>query len=212
MDQNIIFVYPLNALLNQLKAEFEKDSTLTVFEVDLVEEYQQLVASLGKSVTLSSDLKKTTRYLDLCKAVVSNKNHLNIFVSKDIPSGLTMVKLEKNGLNEAYPEYTKLKVIQNKVDGFFRTQETYDSGDSLKIVEKTNKADSNAAQKLERLSLENQIAKENDEKNSQEALKKAEKSSAAMDQMLSQIKSIDTSGLEDITKKRLQEAIRRQNS
>ena len=206
MEQNVIFVYPLNALLNQLKAELEKDSTITVFEVDLVEEYQQLVASLGKSVTVSSDLKKTTRYLDLCKSIVSKKNHLNIFVSKDLPSGLAMVKLEKNGLNEAFPEYTKLKLIQNKIDSFFRIFETYESTDSTKVIDKTNRADSNTAQKLERLSYENQVSTKNDEKNSSDILREKNKSALAMDEMLSQIKSVNPYMVESPAEKKMREA------
>jgi hypothetical protein len=206
MEQNVIFVYPLNALLNQLKAELEKDSTITVFEVDLVEEYQQLVASLGKSVTVSSDLKKTTRYLDLCKTIVSKKNHLNIFVSKDLPSGLTMVKLEKNGLNEAFPEYTKLKLIQNKIDSFFRIIETYESTDSTKVIDKANKSDLNTAQKLERLSSENQISTKKDEKNSLESLKEKNKAASAMDEMLSQIKSVNPYLVESPAEKKMREA------
>ncbi len=150
MDQNVVFVYPLNSILSQLKTELEKDTTLTIFEVDLVEEYQQLVSNLAKSITFSSDVKKTIRVLDLNKSTITKKNHYNLLVTKDLPSSLILSKMEKSGLNEALPDYTKIKVLQKKVDSFFRMAENFETEDPYAFLEKsknTKKED----QKVERL-------------------------------------------------------------
>jgi hypothetical protein len=150
MDQNVVFVYPLNSVLSQLKAELEKDTTLTIFEVDLVEEYQQLVSNLSNSFTFSSDLKKTIRLLDMNKTIVTKKNHFNLFVSKDLPSSLVLSKMEKAGLNEALPDYTKIKVLQKKVDSFFRLAENFESEDPYLFLEK-GKNEKKGDSKVERL-------------------------------------------------------------
>jgi hypothetical protein len=150
MDQNVVFVYPLNSVLSQLKAELEKDTTLTIFEVDLVEEYQQLVSNLSNSFTFSSDLKKTIRLLDMNKTIVTKKNHFNLFVSKDLPSSLVLSKMEKAGLNEALPDYTKIKVLQKKVDSFFRLAENFETEDPYLFLEK-GKNDKKGDNKVERL-------------------------------------------------------------
>ena len=150
MDQNVVFVYPLNSVLSQLKAELEKDTTLTIFEVDLVEEYQQLVSNLSNSFTFSSDLKKTIRLLDMNKTIVTKKNHFNLFVSKDLPSSLVLSKMEKAGLNEALPDYTKIKVLQKKVDSFFRLAENFESEDPYLFLEK-GKNEKKGDNKVERL-------------------------------------------------------------
>jgi hypothetical protein len=70
------------------------------------------------------------------KTIVTKKNHFNLFVSKDLPSSLVLSKMEKAGLNEALPDYTKIKVLQKKVDSFFRLAENFETEDPYLFLEK----------------------------------------------------------------------------
>ncbi len=196
MEQNVIFMYPLCPVLTQLKSELEKDSTLTVFEVDMVEEYCQLIPSLEGSITFSADLKKTTKYLESLKSYLTKKNHFNIFVSKQLPSGLAMTKMEKNGLNEAYPDYTKLAVLQKKVDSFFKVSESFEtSGDNKKTLEKNSQSQSGSDLKLEKLFTPNKLSKDSSDLEEQEREKKKASEAAALDELLGDVKTRDSASL-----------------
>ena len=75
MDKNVIFVYPLNAILSQLKSELEKDSSFEVLEVDMLAEYEPLVENLDYSITFSSDIKKTASFLEACRKFTKEKSN-----------------------------------------------------------------------------------------------------------------------------------------
>ena len=146
MDMNIIFVYPLSKVLIQLQAELEQDTLYTVFEVDMVDEYEQLIFSLETSITFSSDLKKTSQYLEISKKVLTNNNHLNLLVTKVLPSELVLSKMQKDGLDDALQEHTQLKFLYNKIKFFYKALTT-----KLLTKEGRGKIDESGDMRVERL-------------------------------------------------------------
>ncbi len=98
MDLNVIFISPLSELLKDLVNHLPQAEGFTVYELDSIDEYRQVVDFLPKSVTLTSNLKVTQSYLKLVKEVQSASSH-NILVSeREIPLMLD-VKLCSDGLN-----------------------------------------------------------------------------------------------------------------
>lgn len=175
MDENVIFIYPLNSILTQLKDELEKDETFTVFEVDMIEEYEQLIENLEISMTFSFDAKKTAQYLELTRKVVTKRTHHNLLISKQAPSGLALSRMEKNGLNEYLPDYTQLKALMLKVNLFFKNINNY-GGKELSISSKgPSKIDTQSAQRIERLVKDEKVSiVTDDEQDDQIALKNSE--------------------------------------
>ncbi len=168
MDKNVIFVYPLNAILSQLKSELEKDSSFEVLEVDMLTEYEPLVENLEYSITFSSDIKKTASFLEACKKFTKEKNHLNILISKQMPSGLVLSKMEKDGLNESLADFTQLKALMVKINHFYKNYvAALGSGFSYQ-ANPLDKIDTTSAQRIERLMNEDKTlgASKNDESNS----------------------------------------------
>jgi hypothetical protein len=151
MDKNVIFLFPLNKVLLELKKEIEQDQSINLFEVDMIEEYQQVVATLDSAITFSTDLKKTENYLNRCKKIVLSKLHKNILIAKDNPSGLVLSKMEKNGLDEVLNEFTPLKTLSHKIKVFFKTIETTQSQVEYELTSSDNSIDTHSRQRIERL-------------------------------------------------------------
>ena len=138
----------------QLKDELEKDESFTVFEVDMLDEYEQLVENLPDSMTFSSDLKKTAQYLELTKKVVTKRCHHNMLVSKIVPSGLVMSRMQKNGLNDFLSDFTQIKSLMLKVNFFFKNVKNVASKDLSINSKGTAKIDTQSLQRIERLVAE----------------------------------------------------------
>ena len=149
MDKNVIFVYPLNTVLNELKKELEKDESFSVLEVDMLEEYAPLVESIDHSITLSADLKKTAMFLEACRKYTKEKNHLNILISKQVPSGLALSRMEKDGLNEFLGDFTKLKTLMVKINHFYKDFVVNTGRDFSAHGGHSNKIDTTPIQRLE---------------------------------------------------------------
>jgi hypothetical protein len=165
VDKNVIFVYPLNTVLNELKKELEKDNSFSVLEVDMLDEYAPLVGSIDFSITFSADLKKTAIFLETCKKYTKEKNHLNILISKQVPSGLVLSRMEKDGLNEYLGDFTKLKTLMVKINHFYKDFVVNAGRDFSGHGGNPNKIDTTSAQRLERLIQEDKSIKQslNDE-------------------------------------------------
>ncbi len=86
IERNVVFLYPLSDKLQQLKASVEEDNSYTVYELDSLSEYHQLIGVMEHAVTFSADLKKTELYLNECKKFVRDKKSKNILIqAKNIP-------------------------------------------------------------------------------------------------------------------------------
>jgi hypothetical protein len=149
VDKNVIFIYPLNTVLNELKKELEKDESFSVLEVDMLEEYAPLVESIDHSITLSADLKKTAMFLEACRKYTKEKNHLNILISKQVPSGLALSRMEKDGLNEFLGDFTKLKTLMVKINHFYKDFVVNTGRDFSAHGGHPNKIDTTPIQRLE---------------------------------------------------------------
>lgn len=160
MDKNVIFVYPLNAVLNELKKELEKDESFSVLEVDMLDEYAPLVGSINFSMTFSADVKKTAMFLEACKKYTKEKNHHNILISKNMPSGLVLSRMEKDGLNEFLGDFTKIKTLMVKINHFYKDFVVNAGRDFSTHGGHPNKIDTTSAQRLERLIQEGKSIKQ----------------------------------------------------
>jgi hypothetical protein len=158
MDKNVIFLFPLNKVLLELKKEIEQDSSYNLFEVDMIEEYQQVVGTLDSSITFSTDLKKTENYLSRCKKIISSKQHKNILLAKDNLSGLVLSKMEKNGLDEVLNEFIPLKTLSHKIKVFFKTLEASQVQSEHEIASRDMSIDTQSRQRIERLTKEEERA------------------------------------------------------
>ena len=154
MDKNVIFVYPLNAILSKLKSELEKDSSFEVLEVDMLSEYEPLVENLDYSITFSSDIKKTASFLEACRKFTKEKNHLNILISKQMPSGLVLSKMQKDGLNESLADFTQLKSLMIKINHFYKNYVSAIRSNLSYEPNSLDQIDTTSAQRIERLMSE----------------------------------------------------------
>ncbi len=136
IERNVVFIYPISKVLQELKNELENNDQYVVYELDSVAEYGQLIGVMEHSVTFSSDLKKTESYLESCKQFVRGKNARNFLVSdKTLPPHI-FGKLQKLGLNESIKNDVNLKKLSHKINLFFTT---FDQ-EQKKIEEEKNKA------------------------------------------------------------------------
>ena len=155
MDKNVIFIYPLNAILNELKKELEKDKSFSVLEVDMLSEYGPLIESIHASITFSADIKKTAMFLEACKKYTKEKAHHHILISKQTPSGLVHSRMEKDGLNEYLGDFTKLKTLMVKINHFYK--DVLPEVDVIASFRPTlpDEIDSVSEQRIERLIVNN---------------------------------------------------------
>ena len=70
IEKNVVFLFPIASVLLKLKEKLEADSNFTIYEMDSLAEYSQIVGILEYSVTFSTDLRKTSRYLQENKSFV----------------------------------------------------------------------------------------------------------------------------------------------
>ena len=119
IERNIVFLYPISAKLTELKKIYEEANDHTIYELDSVSEYVQLIGVLEHSVTFSSDLKKTEQYLEEAKQFVRIKESKNYLIQEKNISPLVFSKLQKNGLDEIIKEDVNVKSLSHKVNMFF---------------------------------------------------------------------------------------------
>ncbi len=155
LDKNVIFIYPLNTILNELKKELEKDESFSVLEVDMLSEYVPLIESIHVSITFSADIKKTAMFLEACKKYTKEKSHHHILISKQTPSGLVHSRMEKDGLNEFLGDFTRLKTLMVKINHFYKdVLAKVDVASSFRST-LPDEIDSVSEQRIERLIVNN---------------------------------------------------------
>lgn len=122
IEKNIVFIYPLSQKLKELKEELEseeEESGFTIYELDSVDEYGQLIGVMEHSITFSSDIKKTESYLENSKQFVKSKTSRNFLVQDKTVLPHIFSKLQRIGLNEIIQEEVPLKNINHKIKMFF---------------------------------------------------------------------------------------------
>lgn len=119
VERNIIFLYPLAPVVNELKKQLEENESYTVYEMDSIGEYKQLIGILEYSVTFSTDLKKTSRYLQENDKLLKSLNAKNYTVNNKTLPPHVIVKLQKYGLDEYLKDSIPAKSLMFKVETFF---------------------------------------------------------------------------------------------
>lgn len=123
IERNIIFVYPLTKELSELKDELEKDENLMIYELDSVQEYEQIIGVLEYSVTFSSDIKKTKSYLEQTKKISKSNQSKNYVVMDGEPPPLDKNKLLNLGINEFMLSSAPQKGFVSKINSFYNPLE-----------------------------------------------------------------------------------------
>lgn len=119
IEKNLVFIFPLLPVLTELKNHFEENSDFVIYEMDNLVEYKQLIGILEHVITFSSDMKKTSRYLQENKQFITGSQSLNIAVTKTTIPPHTFGKLQKFGLNEVHKDNVTFKSLEHKVNNFF---------------------------------------------------------------------------------------------
>jgi len=119
IERNVIFLFPLAPVVTELKKQLEEDETYTIYEMDSVGEYKQLIGILEQSVTFSTDMKKTSRYLQENSQFLKTPNAKNFAInSKTLPPHV-IGKLQKFGLDEFLKDNVPSKNLLFKIETFF---------------------------------------------------------------------------------------------
>ena len=155
MEANVVFVFPLSKVTLDLKEELEKNADYTVYEVESPAEYTQLLGILESSFTLITDPSKAASCLEKTKAQSITRLHYQILVYKTAPSGLSLSRMQKNGLNESLPEFITLKSLQQKLALFLKNLQLCDA--SVIKGGKKSVIDTVSQQRVERLVADRQI-------------------------------------------------------
>jgi hypothetical protein len=159
LEKNVIFIYPIVGVLQQLKEQLEEEGSFMVYEMDSLPEYGQLIGIMEHSVTFSSDMKKTSKYLQENKNFVKKNESRNIVVTTTKVPPHLVSKLQGFGLNEVLKEDIPIKSLSYKIEMFFKTYEQKEKGQQM--------AKQKASDELQVL----KIGSEKKQENSQEKLR-----------------------------------------
>jgi hypothetical protein len=119
IDRNVIFLFPLASVVSELKKQLEEDESYTIYEMDSVGEYNQLIGILEQSVTFSTDMKKTSKYLEDNSKFLKTPNAKNYIINSKTHPLHVIGKLQKLGLDEFLKDNVLAKSLLFKVDTFF---------------------------------------------------------------------------------------------
>lgn len=169
-ERNVVFIYPLCSELQELKTKLEEDENTTVYEMDAVAEFSQLIGVLEQSITFSSDPKKTQSYLEENKKILKSHSHRNILMASNKISSLQHSMLQRLGLNESVNTGLSEKALALKVDVFFRPFEM-----QLKADEEKKEKERMLAEKKQLLAMQRLEQKENAKKKPESKSLKLEK-------------------------------------
>ncbi len=119
VERNIILFHPLSEKLTKLKAELEKDENLILYDVESIDEYNQIIGILEHSITFSSDKAITVEYLENAANFVKDRNSKNTLVLQASLDPMEMKQLQEMGLNDIQREEIPERVFLDKIDSFF---------------------------------------------------------------------------------------------
>ena len=145
----LIFVHPLSESLQKLKEvieEIAEDEKIEIYELDQQAEINQLIPTIGQSLTIFSHPKKCAMTLQPNRKVISKLNSKVILLSKKQIPRKTLDKFSKIGLTECITEPVAPKTLLYKVKLLLRSivvqekeeSEEYDTKFSSEENEDTN--------------------------------------------------------------------------
>jgi hypothetical protein len=129
----LIFVYPLSESMRELKQimeENDQEENVDIFDVDLISEIDQLLPTLGPSLTLVSQPKKCAQMLKDNRKIIKKFQSKVLLLTTKLVSRKIYDKLRKIGLTEQVQEPVLPKTLLFKVRLLLR---------SLKDIEDTEK-------------------------------------------------------------------------
>jgi hypothetical protein len=150
----IIFIYPLNETLRQLKelvTEMSESENLEVYEVDQQNEIIQLVPTLGPCLMISAQPKKCAGILKALHKHLKKTSSKTLLLNKKRLKPDTLVKLQKIGLTELIVEPINPKTLVYKVKLLLRSlplQREKQEYEQKKVGESKNKEEIEEEKKL----------------------------------------------------------------
>ncbi len=115
----LIFIYPLNSSLQNLKRvkeESAEEEQIEVMECDMVAEAKQLIGSIGPCVCFLSDLKKCAQILQENRKIIkANSIKILLLQNEDLPRKV-FLNLQKLGLTELIIEPVSPKSLMFKTN------------------------------------------------------------------------------------------------
>lgn len=179
MDEGkpLIFLMPLTESVKKLKEAIEETAEqdgIDIYEVETTEEYNQLVPTIGQSLTITCSPKKCAKAIQpLRRFILKNNVKVILINNKSIPFK-TLEKFRKIGLTEYIQEPVPAKTLLYKINLFLRSlkkeDESHDmefkSGEERAVIEneysdKKESARHNKAGYMEGKDLEDKNFKDN---------------------------------------------------
>ena len=143
----LIFIHPLSPTLKKLKEVSEENAEadgVEIYEIDDINEFNQLFPTVGQSLCLFSDPKKCAKALQTNKKTMQKIHSKIILISpKKIPPK-TLEKFDKVGLTECITEPVAPKTLMYKVKLQLRSiksQSADDDEDEEKKFSKDEKSE-----------------------------------------------------------------------
>jgi hypothetical protein len=121
IEKTLVFLLPIAPNLQELKKSIEDDeeNDFTIYEMDSIGEFNQLVGILEHAVVFSSDLKKSSKALQDNKSILSGNTHSFVVVSDQEVKPDAYKKLQKFGMKELIGTGTASKSLMHKIDMHF---------------------------------------------------------------------------------------------
>lgn len=193
----LVFVYPLTESLQRLKdviSEVAQEENIEIFEVDDQVEINQLMPTLGQSLTLFGEAKKCATTLQI------NKKFIKAYSSKAILLGdkqlprKTIEKFQKIGLTEFIMEPVPPKTLLFKVKLLMR---------SIKLQDKREEEEANVKEKVFTGEDNSSSDKENLKQQRIEKMVRDDEEEGGLSVKRSENKSLQLENEEEEEKKRL---------
>ncbi|WP_412469695.1 MULTISPECIES: cell envelope integrity protein TolA [unclassified Halobacteriovorax] len=154
----LIFLEPLTEAVKKLKESIEASAEaegIEIYEVESPEEYNQLIPTIGQSLTIACSPKKTAQCIQPLRKFI-HKNNVKVLLinSKAVPPK-TLEKFRKIGLTEYIQEPVPAKTLEYKVNLILRSlkkaEETaemeFRSGEDKAALEERNYEDKKEAER-----------------------------------------------------------------
>lgn len=138
----LIFLHPLTKSVQALKENIEKTAEkdgIEIYDVENPEEYNQLIPTIGQSLTIACQPKKCAQCIQPLKKIIA-KNNVKILLinEKNIPPK-TLEKFRKIGLTEYIQEPVPPKTLLYKINLILRSLKKQQVDDEMEYHAKEEK-------------------------------------------------------------------------
>ena len=120
IEKNYIFVHPLTKELEELKTFLEEDESNTVYEMESIAEFGQVIGIMDSSITFSSDIKKTQEIADQFADFLRQRESYYILQSKKTIPVFMSNKLKTLGVNKVLKAPISQNELRVIIDEFWK--------------------------------------------------------------------------------------------